>query len=272
MRRARNVASATSAIRALGRPWTSAKSMAFTGLYRQPGWRQEAPSGRHHNQRMSQWEYGKDIDYLTHKIELAGMSSFIGSERGTSSRCPACGHRHKPKGREWACKACGFRGHRDLVGSINMHPIAFGEKPIFPAAFAITYLRPGTAARKVFDRSNRPDPGLGEGMKSDCTHVAARKNGVNRRDRPGAARCWPQPFHFVRSPFALADGRITPNVLAASIVRSEGNGCAFCQMPRISRRKMLTVTSPIPLPSCLMRLSRSASSAASRCNAFKSPA
>jgi putative transposase len=24
--------------------------------------------GRHHNQRMSQWEYGRDIDYLTHKI------------------------------------------------------------------------------------------------------------------------------------------------------------------------------------------------------------
>jgi len=48
------------------------------------------------------------------------------------------------------------------VGSINMHPIAFGEKPIFPAAFAITYLRPGTSAKKVFDRSNRPDPGHGE--------------------------------------------------------------------------------------------------------------
>ena len=24
-------------------------------------------SGRHHNGRMAQWEYGKDIDYLTHK-------------------------------------------------------------------------------------------------------------------------------------------------------------------------------------------------------------
>lgn len=89
-------------------------------------------SGRHHNQRMSQWEYGKDIDYLTHKIELAGMSSFTGSERGTSSRCPACGHRHKPKGREWTCKACGFRRHRDLVGSINMHPIAFWRKSDVP--------------------------------------------------------------------------------------------------------------------------------------------
>jgi putative transposase len=111
---------------------------------------------------MSQWEYGHDIDYLTHKIELAGMSSLTGSERGTSSRCPVCGHRHKPKGREWTCKACGFRGHRDFVGSINMYPIAFGDKPMFPAANAITYLRPGTAAKKVLDRNTRPDPGHGE--------------------------------------------------------------------------------------------------------------
>jgi putative transposase len=147
-------------------------------------------SGRHHNQRMSQWEYGSDIEYPAHKIELAGMSSFTGSGRGTNSRCPVCGHRHKPKGCKWICKACGFRGHRDLVGSINMHPIAFGEKPIFTAAYALTYLRPGTAATKVLDRSNRPDPSLG-GRHSICTHVAARKSGVNRRDRPGAARCWP---------------------------------------------------------------------------------
>jgi hypothetical protein len=33
---------------------------------------------------------------------------------------------------------------------------------MFPAANAITYLRPGTSAKKVLDRSNRPDPGHGE--------------------------------------------------------------------------------------------------------------
>lgn len=116
-------------------------------------------SGRHHNQRMSQWEYGRDIDYLTHKSKQAGISSFSGTERGTPSRCPECGHKHKPKGRTWTCKACGFTGHRDLVGSINMHEIAFGHKPTFPVAQAVTYLRPGTAAMRVLDRSSRPDTG-----------------------------------------------------------------------------------------------------------------
>jgi putative transposase len=98
-------------------------------------------SGRHHNQRMSLWEYGKDIDYLTHKSKQAHITCFTGSERGTSSQCPVCGHRQKPKGRNWACKACGFVGHRDVVGSVNMHKIAFDEHVSFPRS--VTYLRPG---------------------------------------------------------------------------------------------------------------------------------
>ncbi len=96
--------------------------------------------GRRQNQRMALWEYGKDIDYLTHKSKQAHMVCFTGSERGTSSQCPACGHKHKPRNRQWTCKACGFKGHRDLVGSINMHKLAFGEQVKFPRSF--TYLRP----------------------------------------------------------------------------------------------------------------------------------
>src|SRR6266550_2065745 len=97
-------------------------------------------SGRRHNQRMSLWEYGRDIGYLTHKSKAAHIKCFTGSERGTSSQCPVCGHRHKPKGRNWACKACGFVGHRDVVGSVNMHKIAFDEHVSFPRS--VTYLRP----------------------------------------------------------------------------------------------------------------------------------
>ena len=109
-------------------------------------------SGRHHNQRMSQWEYGRDIDYLQQKSEQDRIVCFTGDERGTSSRCPVCGHRHKPKGRNWRCKACGFEGHRDIVGAVNMHPIAYGQVVPFPTC--ITYLRPGHLRR-----SSSPDTG-----------------------------------------------------------------------------------------------------------------
>ena len=115
--------------------------------------------GRRHNQRMAQWEYGKDLDYLTYKFKMAGISVLTGSERGTSSTCPECGRRHKPKGRTWNCpnpQAVALRPsaqarlsrmalryknkHRDITGSLMMQVLAFDEKPKYPKE--IKYLRP----------------------------------------------------------------------------------------------------------------------------------
>jgi len=97
--------------------------------------------GRHHNQRMSQWEYGKDKQYLQEKCEQVGIACFSGSERGTSSHCPRCDWKKKPRGRNWACRRCGFVGHRDIVGSMNMHLLAFGSRISYPSL--LTYRRPG---------------------------------------------------------------------------------------------------------------------------------
>jgi transposase len=65
----------------------------------------------------------------------------LGQLEKSQRRCPVCGHRHKPKGRTWGCRKCGFRDHRDLVCSINMHQDAFGIHLKFPRSF--TCLRPG---------------------------------------------------------------------------------------------------------------------------------
>ena len=102
----------------------------------------DQPCGRHHHQRMSQWEYGRDKDYLSQKCAQAGILSFTGSEQGTSSRCPNCQRRQKVRGRNWVCKnpQCRFAGHRDIVGSMNMHRLAFGRMIAYPSR--ITYLRP----------------------------------------------------------------------------------------------------------------------------------
>lgn len=119
--------------------------------------------GKYHGQRMSQWEYGKDINYLEQRATMDGIECFDGSERGTSSRCPVCGHRKKPKGRIWSCPKCGFKGHRDIVGSANMHELAFGQKIEFPSE--ITYLRPG---RKSFRQAvGMKNPWLGSSSGLD---------------------------------------------------------------------------------------------------------
>jgi putative transposase len=137
-------------------------------------------NGRHHNQRMSLWEYGRDSDYLTHKSKQAHIECFTGSERGTSSQCPVCGHKHKPKNRQWTCKACGFSGHRDLVGSINMHKLTFGEQVNFPRSF--TYLRAGIA-RKSSRRADTPQCRLSEsGLQPHVADVVSSETGYRSDD------------------------------------------------------------------------------------------
>lgn len=116
--------------------------------------------GRKHNQRMAKWEYGKDLAYLAQTSKQARIECFNGTERGTSSHCPQCGHKHKPKGRWWNCRKCGFTGHRDIVGSVNMHPIAFGSKIEFPVSQ--TYLRPGAIRKPRSSRAGTPQSCLRE--------------------------------------------------------------------------------------------------------------
>jgi putative transposase len=152
--------------------------------------------GRHHNQRMSQWEYGRDIDYLQQKSEQDRIVCFTGDERGTSSRCPVCGHRHKPKGRNWRCQACGFEGHRDIVGAVNMHPIAYGQVVPFPKR--ITYLRPGSLRRSSSPGTgHRPDP-------SGRRCLAETRNQAPQDVCAGSLEHAYKPCHSARSLPALA--------------------------------------------------------------------
>jgi len=135
--------------------------------------------GRRHNGRLSAWEYGKDLKYLAEKAERAGIQFASGTERGTSSRCPECGHRHKPPGRTWRCKRCGFTGHRDIVGSANMHELAFQQKVAFPRS--VTYLRPGSLRRSSSLDTGQRCPGEGAGQPPLLTgSPGSRPNRISR--------------------------------------------------------------------------------------------
>ena len=128
------------------------------------------PEGKKFHQKIAQWEYGKDKQYLQEKAMRAAIKCFTGNERFTSSTCPECGCRRRPKGRRWTCPECGapqktcgiserherlrrfgrllIAGHRDVVGAVNMHAFTFGEKVPFPEDARITYLRPAIDSRR----------------------------------------------------------------------------------------------------------------------------
>jgi len=73
------------------------------------------------NWRLRQWRRTHLIGCLTDKAEVAGIRIVRVDERGTSSTCPACHARvPKPRGRTLHCPGCGFTGHRDLAGALNI--------------------------------------------------------------------------------------------------------------------------------------------------------
>ena len=71
-------------------------------------------------QKVSNWSHGKLRQYITYKAEAAGIQVELVNEAHTTQTCPACGERHKPKGRLYRCPACGFVSHRDVVGAANI--------------------------------------------------------------------------------------------------------------------------------------------------------
>jgi putative transposase len=81
--------------------------------------RKSVDYGKKANQKIHQMLSGQTRYMLTYKAERLGMRVELQDERYTSQTCPQCGKRHKPKGREYRCK-CGFRFHRDGVGSVNI--------------------------------------------------------------------------------------------------------------------------------------------------------
>ena len=76
--------------------------------------------GKQSNQKISNWSHGKVRQYITYKAEAEGIEVDVVSERYTSQTCPQCGCRHKPRGRRYVCGQCGFSGHRDGVGAVNI--------------------------------------------------------------------------------------------------------------------------------------------------------
>jgi hypothetical protein len=139
------------------------------------------------------------------KGQRVGTGCFTGTERGISSQGPPCGHHQKSKGRVWRCRHCRFIGHRDLVGSVDMHPLALGKSVAFPALGSTPYRRPGQGSPDKRQPTKIP-PGKssrpGRGPPS-FDGVAASKPGVRptRHAEPRERRGQADGVRQKRSPW-----------------------------------------------------------------------
>ncbi|MFQ5791203.1 MAG: zinc ribbon domain-containing protein, partial [Acidobacteriota bacterium] len=67
--------------------------------------------------------------YLSYKAEAHGMRWVLQDEAYTSQTCPSCGRRKPVNGRVYRC-SCGFVGHRDHVGAVNILTKYLGCVPV----------------------------------------------------------------------------------------------------------------------------------------------
>lgn len=80
---------------------------------------QRKKRGRIVNQKLSRWNFGKHIKYLSYKLASVGISLKKISEAYSTQTCPLCGKRHKCNSRNYRC-SCGYEAHRDIHGARNI--------------------------------------------------------------------------------------------------------------------------------------------------------
>ena len=93
------------------------------------GIRQTTRLSRKNEKSLHTWSFYRTARYIEYKAALAGIRVVYVDPMFTSQYCPVCGSRHKMKDRRYVCSTCGYHGHRDIVGAINIikAPVADGN-------------------------------------------------------------------------------------------------------------------------------------------------
>ncbi|MBC8231437.1 IS200/IS605 family element transposase accessory protein TnpB [bacterium] len=71
-------------------------------------------------QKISQWSFYTQKEYLQYKAKEVGIEVVEVSEASTSRTCPRCGTINRSKNRNYSCSNCKLKCHRDVVGAYNI--------------------------------------------------------------------------------------------------------------------------------------------------------
>jgi putative transposase len=126
--------------------------------------------GKVQNGRMSRWDHGKIRQYVEYKAQAEGIAVKLENEAYTTQTCPACGARHKPRGRDYRCPSCGFQAHRDVVGQINILSLfQHGVPGKIPAPPVVTYRIPHNLRVMRRCRDTGLEPGTAHANPGTCS-------------------------------------------------------------------------------------------------------
>lgn len=114
----------------------------------------KARLNRENRQKIANWPHGHLRQYVEYKAAAVGIPTELLNEAYTSKTCPKCHHSNKPKGRSYCCSNCGFMGHRDHVGAINiLSKYHTGKLAQVAPVKDIKYRHPFLRKRASVDRS-----------------------------------------------------------------------------------------------------------------------
>jgi putative transposase len=77
-------------------------------------------SARKNNRSQNSWTFYQLTQFIIYKAARLGIKVEMVDPAHTSQECPACKHRNKADDRAYECSECGWKGHRDIVGAINI--------------------------------------------------------------------------------------------------------------------------------------------------------
>jgi IS605 OrfB family transposase len=75
---------------------------------------------RRNNRMIATWPFSQLSTFIAYKAEQLGMRVEQVDPPYTSQTCPAYFARNKAQDRRYVCSSCGWTGHRDAVGAINI--------------------------------------------------------------------------------------------------------------------------------------------------------
>jgi len=127
-------------------------------------------------QKISQWSFYKQKEYLQYKAERYGIEVVEVSEAYTSKTCPRCGAINRPANRNYSCANCNLQCHRDVVGAYNIltkhQSGTLVPNDLFPYPQP-KYLRIPFQAKRKSSSSPDGDLVVVRGRKSTCDLASA---------------------------------------------------------------------------------------------------
>jgi IS605 OrfB family transposase len=75
---------------------------------------------RKNNRMQNSWSFYQLTLFIAYKAERLGIKVESVDPAYTSQECPACSTRNKAQDRTYICADCGWQGHRDAVGAMNI--------------------------------------------------------------------------------------------------------------------------------------------------------